>query len=505
MDRRAIEHAVAVAREVEERRASDPWWNYAPLPKQLPFVRAILGGESTEVWLICANRFGKSRTASYVGAGLARFGREVPGWSSKPLDPRPTKGWVISATGGASRTIKQPMYFDNGFATAEAPFIPDREIESWNINEQTVKLKNKSIIEFKSAESKTLSMAGGAPDWIDIDEEVEKSKYDELIIRVGGGRRLLIFGACTLLPPEGQVGGVSWMFGTHIKPWMAAGGTEESRPLGWKGDYLLFGASIYDNPFILPEEIARLEARYPVGSAERQIRLDGRWLAGMQGARAYPAFDARIHVRPQGLLHPRRPICWIHDFNVEPLISLVGQRDGDIFRFHRELVLDTGSIPEMADYFRETFPVHNSEVWIYGDATGRKRHAQTARSEYQLLMNHMRTYAVPVRLKVPETNPHVPDRINAVQMALRDERGVPHVEIDPSCTELITDMEEVVRDHRGGIKKTHDRRDPYSRRTHAADAAGYWISFERPVRLARERADGEVPIRIRRPGYHSSQ
>jgi hypothetical protein len=503
MDRRELEHAVALARELKDRYRDDPWWTYKPTEKQHRFLDAILNGHTTEAWLICANRTGKTDGAAYAGAGLARFGRNVPGWSSLPIDPRPTKGWVISATSGASRTVVQPKYFDNGYAGSEShpPFIPSREVEGFNINEQTLKLKNGSIIEFKTAEAKTISMAGAGLDWVHVDEELPKAKYDEIIIRIGGGKRLLLFGACTLLPPEGQIGGVSWMFGDKIKPWIAAGGSEESIPPNWHGSYLLFGASIYDNPYLLPEEIARLESRYPAGSPERMIRLEGRWIAGMQGSRAYPAFDTRIHVRPQASFNSRRPICWIHDFNVEPLVSLLGQRDGDTFRVMRELVLEQGSIPEMVDYFREVIPAHNSEVWIYGDATGKNRHPQTGRSEYQVLVNHMRTYNVPVRLKVPEKNPNVPDRINALQMAFRDERGVSHVEIDPSCVELIADLEEVLRDHRGGIKKTHDRKDPYYRRTHTSDALGYWISYERPVRLARPNTS-EVTTKIRQPSYN---
>jgi hypothetical protein len=87
-----------------------------------------------------------------------------------------------------------------------------------------------------------------------------------------------------------------------------------------------------------------------------------------------------------------------------------------------------------------------------------------------------------VRLKVPEDNPLVRDRVNAVNRALLDETGAQWVEVDPACPELIADLEQVISDGRGGIKKTFNRRDPYFRRTHASDALGYWISFEEPVR-----------------------
>lgn len=503
MERRTLEEAVAVDAELAERLRADPLFSWVPSPRQVPFVQSVLRDKVSEAWLIAANRSGKSDSAAYIGAVLARFGWDNPVYGAGESF-KPTKGWVISATSNASRTVIQPKYFDNGMGLVEshAPFIPPREIASWNINEQTLKLRNGSIIEFKSAEAKTISFAGAGVDWVHIDEEIEKPKYDELVIRVGGGRRLVVFGACTLLPPEGQAGGVSWMFDEKIKPWLAAGGTESRQPEVWDKSYRLFGASVYDNPFLLPDEVSRLEGLYPVGSIERQIRLEGMWLPGLQGSRAYTSFDARVHMRPQADFIIRRPICWTWDFNVEPMISLIGQRDGNIFRIHKELVLDTdASIDEMVQYFHHVVPQHHGEVWIYGDASGRKRNTlgPGGRSEYQVLLNLMRTYGSPVRLKVPEANPLVTNRLAAVNRVLRNEQGVSHIEIDPSCKELMADLEQVLRDHKGGIKKLSDRKNPYARRTHASDALGYWISYEEPVRSAT--IGQRIAHAIRNPAY----
>lgn len=289
------------------------------------------------------------------------------------------------------------------------------------------------------------------------------------------------------------MGGVSWLFPEKIKPWL-----DDPR----KCDYRLFGWSIYDNPHILPSEIARLEAKYPAGSVENAIRLQGEWLPGLQGSRAYTSFDVRLHVRPQPHIQARRPICWTWDFNVEPMVSLIGQRDGTIFRVHRELVIETdASVDQMVQYFHEVMPSHHGEVWVYGDASGRARNDAIpgGRSEYSLILNLMRTYGSPVRLKVPEANPLVTDRINALNRCMKDENGVIHLEVDPSCKELIADLEQVLRDNRGGLKKVRDRKDPYSKRTHPSDALGYWVNYEEPVR---SRGLGErIRHAIRNSGY----
>lgn len=502
-DREALESQVLLREELVRRRADDPWFDWQPTEKQIPFIKSILCGEVDEAFMICANRAGKSDAAAYIGSGLARFGRKNPKYQithggDLVVENYATAGWVISVDYPNSRDVIQPKYFDNGMSAGSShrPFIPAREIEGkFNVTDQILRLKNGSIIGFKSADTKAIKFAGASRDWIHIDEECPKAIYDEATIRISGGnkdgkgRGLLVFGACTLLPPEGQVGGITWMYDEFIKPW-------QRDPASCR--FRLFRASIYDNPHLNKEDIARLESKYPVGSVERKIRLDGEWLPGLQGARAYGSFDSLIHVRPQPEIIPRRPLVWTLDFNVEPMVSLICQRENDLFRVYRELILETGSIDEMVQYFHEAAPSHHGEVWIYGDATGNSRSGQTGRSYYQLILNLMRTYGSPCRLKVPEANPKVPDRINAVNRMLRDEQGVARIEIDPSCNELIDDLEQVLRDARGGIKKTHNRKEPYFRRTHTSDAFGYWINYEEPVRATVMQRIGRA---IRGPSY----
>jgi hypothetical protein len=80
-------------------------------------------------------------------------------------------------------------------------------------------------------------------------------------------------------------------------------------------------------------------------------------------------------------------------------------------------------IAEMCERFREVFPRHESEVWVYGDASGRGRPAQTGQSDYTVILQTMKTYPVPLRLKVSEATPLVSMRVNAVNRLLRDEHG----------------------------------------------------------------------------------
>lgn len=484
----------------EAHKQRDRLRQFTPLPMQLPFIRAVLNDDPPyEHWFCAANRAGKSAAGGYCGATLARFGPDSPrvsvGASTQVWD-RATSGWVVGPDFPTLRDVLMPTYFDNGYLSPTqqvGPFIPASEIDHWSWDSQVLKLKNGSLLGFKSNEQDTVKFASAGKDWVHFDEEPSQATYEEVTLRVAGGRHLRIFGTATLLPPEGIVGGISWIYDEIIQPWQGKQRT----------DVQVYGASIYDNPYILPDEIARLEARYPVGSLQRRIRLQGEWLPGMTGVPVYGNFDRQVNVRVQPQPSPNRPLVFSFDFNVDPFVSLVGQYERIRFRVMREFILEPGSIPAMIETMRAAYPRHAHEVWLYGDATGGGRVVQSGKSDWRVILEYMSTYPTPIKLKVPDANPAVHERINAVNMALQDETGASHVEIDPTCTELIADLERVISDGRGGIHKVHSRKDPYSRRSHISDALGYWITAVAPVGSAHRapRARVQVP----RPQYGSAQ
>jgi phage terminase large subunit-like protein len=139
------------------------------------------------------------------------------------------------------------------------------------VTDQLLKLKNGSVVTFRSADSGREKFQGLTRDWVHVDEEPPKPIFEEIVARVGAGRGLRVFISATLLPPEGMAGGISWLYEELIRPWQS----------GTRPDVAVFGASIYDNPHLGREEIARLEALYPEGSAVRRIRLNGEWLPGL--------------------------------------------------------------------------------------------------------------------------------------------------------------------------------------------------------------------------------
>ena len=502
--RKAAEGVSAIQRELLERQKNDPLSKFGLFSPQTEFVNDILNRKFKELYYVGANRSGKSDAGAYAGAYLARYGyrgtpkeREVKFVKGKgstiQVRDYATSGWVSALDFPLSRDTIQPKYFDNGFmppGSTHEPFIPKREIDDWRVADQILKLKNGSIIGFKSAEAGRSKYQGSEKDWIHFDEEHPLSIYEEAIIRVGANP-LTIFTTCTLLPPEGMVGGVTWIFSDIVRPWKR----------GILENANIYNASIYDNPHIPREEIAFLESKYPDGSDQRRIRLNGELIAGAGGSRVYSGFSYQLNVREQPEISKMRPLCWIWDFNVEPMVSLIGQRERGIFRIFKELILEEGNIDEMCELFKRTHPYHRAEVWLYGDASGSNRTAQTKLSSYRIIQNNMVDYPAPMRLKVPEKNPSITDRVNATNVAFKNGQGIISLEVDPSCAELIQDWEEVLSDGKQGIKKTFNKKDPYYRRTHMSDAAGYWIFYEAPIIPFKPEHKGPTMSSIKRPGY----
>ena len=85
-DRDIAEETLLMAAELEKRRAGDPLRGFPLHEKQQLFVNSTLKGKKKENWFIAANRAGKSDAGAYIGAMLARFGRQDDDvkWDTSP-------------------------------------------------------------------------------------------------------------------------------------------------------------------------------------------------------------------------------------------------------------------------------------------------------------------------------------------------------------------------------------------------------------------------------------
>lgn len=190
--------------------------------------------------------------------------------------------------------------------------------------------------------------------------------------------------------------------------------------------------------------------------------------------RVYYAFHRASDVRPV-TLDPALPVCLAFDFNVNPASCVIGQQHGTAVRVWREVrITDAGGEATKATADRAKAWLaearYTGPIQIYGDATGRAAKT-TGPSDHQVLRDTFRGAS----WRIPTAQPHVKDRIAAVNARCLTEDGKRHLTVDPSCVGLIKDLEQVTFLNGEIDKKTNPAL------THLSDAFGYWIVREFPV------------------------
>ena len=229
-----------------------------------------------------------------------------------------------------------------------------------------------------------------------------------------------------------------------------------------------------------PEWVAEMRGAYLSDEAwMREMELD---FSQTTGVRAYPKFRREAHVVRSDLIpyNPMLPLCIGCDFNVGIMCWPVMQIVKDKVHIIDEITLEPASVPEMVREFRNKYPAHPAEIWIYGDATGTARAAQSLLSDYDVMRQAFRGYPSPLIFNVPAKNPPVHDRLNAVNNLLVDSEGMIRLLVSDKCEYMIADFFETLRDKKG-IKKCNKQDDPYYRRSHGTDGAGYLVSRRFPM------------------------
>jgi hypothetical protein len=186
--------------------------------------------------------------------------------------------------------------------------------------------------------------------------------------------------------------------------------------------------------------------------------------------RVYYAFERAGNVGPVRY-NPRLPLLWSLDFNVNPMCSVIAQRDGQYLDILEEIALpDSNTQAACQEFHRRAskwgrvLPVH-----LYGDASGNGRHTSASRTDWQIVKEYLGSYGYQVQSRVPGSNPPVKDRVNCVNSMLCNQAGERRLTIDDSCKELIKDLEMVTWDA-DGLDKSDGKR------SHMSDALGYVIS-----------------------------
>jgi hypothetical protein len=188
--------------------------------------------------------------------------------------------------------------------------------------------------------------------------------------------------------------------------------------------------------------------------------------------RVYYAFERAGNVgKPR--YNPRLPLLWSLDFNVNPMCSVIAQRDGDYLDVLEEIVLpDSNTLAACQEFQRRVSRYGRSlAIHLYGDASGNGRHTSASRTDWQIVREYLSSCGYQIQFRVPGANPPVKDRVNCVNSMLCNQAGERRLSIDETCRELIKDLEQVTWDAEALNKSD-------GKRSHVSDALGYVIAHE---------------------------
>lgn len=214
------------------------------------------------------------------------------------------------------------------------------------------------------------------------------------------------------------------------------------------------------------------------------VRLDGQVIDTDQ-LRAYESHDTDVNCTAANPFNGGQPgpsddypmgvFC---DFNpVKRCIWELGNFDHNRTHVFDEVALETTRVEVM---FREVIRRYGrwpAGFHFFGDASGTRAEMTSGNACFETIKNLCNEMKVRAQFTTPRANPHVVDRIEAVNASLNAYDGTVKLTYDEKhCPHLHLDFLRVGWD---GVK-LEDNNDPD--RTHASDAVGYHVAAVRPVR-----------------------
>ena len=185
--------------------------------------------------------------------------------------------------------------------------------------------------------------------------------------------------------------------------------------------------------------------------------------------RIFYSYSSARHIATTAI-DPHLPIIICADFNRNPLVWLFAQTDGRKVWIFNELCVRNCNTIRMGAEVNRLYGGHRAGFIVYGAASGAISGA--SKSDYALLRDLGFLSHKYKRVDVP-----IHDRVSAINKMLEDVAGSSRLTISPQCVNLIKDMEQVGWKQDG---TDYDRTD--FGRGNAADALGYFINYEWPLR-----------------------
>lgn len=357
---------------------------------------------------------------------------------------RKRKIWYVAPT---YKMAKQIMWTD----LLEA--IPKRWIRKVNETRLEITLVNGTVIELKGAD-KGDSLRGVGVDFLVLDEfqDIDAETWTKVLrptLADRGGHAIFI----------GTPKAYNYLYELYKKGQEA---NNQARNL-WES----WQFPTITSPFIPISEIEAAKQDMDEKSFKQEFEASFETMSG----RVYYPFDRMEHVGAYPF-NPKLPIWVGMDFNIDPMSTVIfqPQRDGSIWAVD-EIVLFSSNTEEICEELEKRYWRHQVQVVVYPDPAGGQR--QHARGETDLDILREKGFK---RLKFRKKHPAVADRVNAVNRMLRAADGSVRLRVDEKCKHFINALEQTI--YKPGSRDV----DKSGGTEHSADAGGYCIELEFPVR-----------------------
>lgn len=355
-----------------------------------------------------------------------------------------SKIWYVAPT---YKMAKQIMWTD----LLEA--IPKRWIRKVNETNMAITLVNGTRIELKGAD-KGDSLRGVGVDFLVLDEfqDIDEETWTKVLRPTLADRR----GHAIFI---GTPKAYNYLYEIYRKG-------QDARNIArklWES----WQFPTITSPFIPISEIEAARADMDEKSFKQEFEASFETMSG----RVYYPFDRNEHVG-QYAFNPKLPIWVGMDFNIDPMSTVIfqPQRNGELWAID-EIVLFGSNTEEICDELEKRYWRHQVQIVVYPDPAGGQR--QHARGETDLDILREKGFK---RLKFRKKHPFVADRVNAVNRLLRAADGTIRLKIDAKCKHFINALEQTI--YKPGSRDV----DKAAGVEHSADAGGYCIELEFPVR-----------------------